>query len=137
MQLSKIEIKSLIPILCKVPFIWTCLSSDPLYENRAAIEYEKKVYAANIEQGQAMEKSMMSMAREIEKLQEELVNADKKAMAVATAAATNTPGNLLAFWNNFHTKIIYLPISFCYNLSIILTFRYLLTTSHFYKPIPN
>lgn len=63
-----------------------------LQRGRQAIEYEKKVYAINIEQSQAMEKSRISMTREIEKLQEELANANKRAMAAAAAAATNTLG---------------------------------------------
>ncbi|PSS14185.1 Protein FLX-like [Actinidia chinensis var. chinensis] len=58
---------------------------------RAAIEYEKKVHASNLEQGQAMEKSMISMAREIEKLRAELANAEKRARAAAAAAAAATP----------------------------------------------
>ncbi|KAK9053669.1 hypothetical protein SSX86_024743 [Deinandra increscens subsp. villosa] len=65
-----------------------------LQRGRAAVEYEKKVYAANIEQSQAMEKSKISLAREIEKLQTDLANANKKAMAAAAAAATNTPGTI-------------------------------------------
>ncbi|XP_076918827.1 protein FLC EXPRESSOR-like [Bidens hawaiensis] len=64
-----------------------------IQKGRAAVEYEKKVNAANMEQGQAMEKSRVSMVREIEKLKADLANATKKAMAAAAAAATNTPGN--------------------------------------------
>ncbi|XP_076899433.1 protein FLX-like 1 [Bidens hawaiensis] len=63
-----------------------------IQKGRAAVEYEKKVYAANMEQGQAMEKSRVSMVLEIEKLKVDLANATKKAMAAAAAAATNTPG---------------------------------------------
>ncbi|KAI3678539.1 hypothetical protein L6452_37835 [Arctium lappa] len=63
-----------------------------LQRGRAAVEYEKKVYASNTEQSQAMEKSMISMSREIEKLQAELANADKRARAAAAAAAAATPG---------------------------------------------
>lgn len=58
-----------------------------LQRGRAAVEYEKKVYASNIEQSQAMEKSMMSMAREIKKLQTEL--AEKRARATATPGFVN------------------------------------------------
>ncbi|XP_024982085.1 protein FLC EXPRESSOR-like isoform X2 [Cynara cardunculus var. scolymus] len=68
--------------------------------NRAAVEYEKKVYASNIEQSQAMEKSMISMSREIEKLQAELANADKRARATAAAAAAATPGYAAGFGNH-------------------------------------
>ncbi|KAK3019333.1 hypothetical protein RJ639_003864 [Escallonia herrerae] len=58
---------------------------------RAAIEYEKKTQASNLEQSQAMDKSMVSMAREIEKLRAELANAEKRARAAAAAAAAATP----------------------------------------------
>nr|GEV45001.1 hypothetical protein [Tanacetum cinerariifolium] len=56
---------------------------------RAAVDYEKKVYASNIEQGKAMEKSMISLSQEIERLKAELAEADKRANAAAAAAATN------------------------------------------------
>ncbi|XAR60775.1 hypothetical protein NMG60_11034272 [Bertholletia excelsa] len=58
-----------------------------IQRGRAAIEYEKKVHASNHEIGQAMEKNMISMAREIEKLRAELANAEKRARAAAAAAA--------------------------------------------------
>ncbi|KAI8016206.1 Polyadenylate-binding protein RBP45B [Camellia lanceoleosa] len=59
--------------------------------NRAAIEYEKEAHASNLEQGEAMEKSMISMDHEIEKLRTELANAEKRARAGAAAAAAETP----------------------------------------------
>ncbi|KAL6979053.1 hypothetical protein U1Q18_020719 [Sarracenia purpurea var. burkii] len=62
-----------------------------IQRGRAAIEYEKKAHASNLEQGQAMEKNMISMAREIEKLRAELANAEKRARAAAAAAAAATP----------------------------------------------
>ncbi|KAI3819493.1 hypothetical protein L1987_13332 [Smallanthus sonchifolius] len=75
---------------------------NEIQRGRAAVEYEKKVYAANIEQSQTMEKSRISMAREIVKLQVDLANANKKAMAAAAAAAatTNTPGYGAGFGNH-------------------------------------
>ncbi|KAF5954335.1 hypothetical protein HYC85_007191 [Camellia sinensis] len=60
---------------------------------RAAIEYEKKAHASNFKQGQAMEKNMFSMVREIEKLRAELANADKRARAAAAAASAATSIN--------------------------------------------
>lgn len=54
--------------------------------NRAAIEYEKKTHASNLEQSQVMEKHMIAMAREIEKLKAELDNAEKRARASALHA---------------------------------------------------
>lgn len=68
-----------------------------LQRGRAAVEYEKKVYASNVEQSHAMEKSMISMSREIEKLQAELANADKRARAAAAAAATPGTGYAAGF----------------------------------------
>lgn len=54
-----------------------------LQRARAAIEYEKKGYAENYEHGQAMEKNLIAMAREMEKLRAELANAEKRARAAA------------------------------------------------------
>ena len=56
---------------------------------RTAIEYEKKGYAENYEHGQVMEKKLVSMARELEKLRAEMANAEKRARA---AAAIGNPG---------------------------------------------
>lgn len=56
---------------------------------RAAIEYEKKGYAENYEHGQMMEKKLVLMARELEKLRAEMANAEKRARA---AAAVGNPG---------------------------------------------
>lgn len=64
--------------------------------NRAAVEYEKKMHANNLELGQVMEENMVSMARDIEKLHAELANAEKRARAAAAAAAAASPGNLSA-----------------------------------------
>jgi len=52
---------------------------------RQAIEYEKKGYAENYEQGQVMETNLISMAREVEKLRAEVANAEKRARAAAAA----------------------------------------------------
>lgn len=53
--------------------------------SRVAIEYEKKGYAENYEHGQVMEKKLVSMARELEKLRAEVANAEKRAHASAAA----------------------------------------------------
>lgn len=55
--------------------------------NRAAIENEKKTRASNLEHRQAMDRYMISMTREIEKLRAELADAEKRARAAAAAAA--------------------------------------------------
>lgn len=60
-----------------------------LQRARATIEYEKKGYAENYEHGQMMEKKLVSMARELEKLRAEMANAEKRARA---AAAVGNPG---------------------------------------------
>ncbi|KAG9160506.1 hypothetical protein Leryth_023335 [Lithospermum erythrorhizon] len=44
----------------------------------AAIEHEKKISATNMENSRIMEESMISMAREIDKLNVELANAEKR-----------------------------------------------------------
>ena len=59
---------------------------------RAAIEYEKKVYADSYEQGQQMQSNLVSMARELEKLRAEVANAEKRARA---AAAVGNPGMII------------------------------------------
>uniref|UniRef100_A0A6M2ERC7 Protein FLX-like 1 n=1 Tax=Populus davidiana TaxID=266767 RepID=A0A6M2ERC7_9ROSI len=64
-----------------------------LQRARAAIEYEKKGYAENYEHGVVMEKKLVGMAREMEKLRAEIANAEKRARAAAAignpAAAYN------------------------------------------------
>ncbi|KAJ7959878.1 protein FLX-like 1 [Quillaja saponaria] len=62
-----------------------------IQRGRAAIEYEKKTCASNLEHGQAMDKNMIIMSREIEKLHGELVNAEKRARAAAAVAAAANP----------------------------------------------
>ncbi|KAK1284716.1 hypothetical protein QJS10_CPB21g01373 [Acorus calamus] len=60
---------------------------------RAAVEYEKKAHAENIQQSHAMEKNMISMRREIDSLRAELADAEKRALAAAAAAAAaGNPG---------------------------------------------
>lgn len=58
-----------------------------LQQARQAIEYEKKGYAENYEQGQEMEKNLISMAREVEKLRAEVANAAKRARAAAAVGS--------------------------------------------------
>ena len=69
-----------------------------LFELRAAIEYEKKGYAENYEHGQVMEKNLISMARELEKLRAEIANTDKRARA--SAAVGNPSGGYNANYGN-------------------------------------
>ncbi|KAJ7295547.1 hypothetical protein O6H91_Y181300 [Diphasiastrum complanatum] len=50
-----------------------------LQRARTAFDYEKKAIGEQLEQRQAMEKNLVSMAREVEKLRAELTNAEKRA----------------------------------------------------------
>ncbi|KAL8205424.1 hypothetical protein R6Q57_008975 [Mikania cordata] len=61
-----------------------------LQHARAAIEHEKKGHAENYEHGQVMEKNLLTMARELEKLRAEMANAEKKARAAV--AVNPNPG---------------------------------------------
>lgn len=63
-----------------------------LFSFRAAIEYEKKGFTENYEHGQVMEKKLVAMAREMEKLRAEIANAEKRAHATAAATAAGNPG---------------------------------------------
>ncbi|KAG0555964.1 hypothetical protein KC19_11G015800 [Ceratodon purpureus] len=49
-----------------------------LQRARNAFEYEKKANAEQLDQRQAMEKNLVSMARDVEKLRAELTNAEKR-----------------------------------------------------------
>ncbi|XP_059431119.1 protein FLC EXPRESSOR [Corylus avellana] len=62
-----------------------------IQRGRAAIEYEKKTRAHNLEQRQLMERHKTSMAGEIERLRAELANAEKRARAAAAAANVANP----------------------------------------------
>ena len=55
---------------------------------RAAIKYEKKGYAENYEHGQRMEKKLISMARELEKLRAEMANIENRTCASAVVGNT-------------------------------------------------
>lgn len=68
---------------------------DFIYVYRAAIEQEKKTHAHNSEHRQAMEKYLVSMAREIDKLHAELANSERRARAAAAAALAN-PSNFFS-----------------------------------------
>ncbi|XP_047071499.1 protein FLX-like 1 [Lolium rigidum] len=63
-----------------------------IQKGRAAVEFEKKAHADNLQQSKAMEKNMIAVASEIEKLRGDLVNAEKRSTAVTTAPAVANPG---------------------------------------------
>ena len=61
-----------------------------LYDNygstcRSGIELEKKGYAESYEQGQEMQKNLISVASEVEKLRAEVANAENRSRAVMSA----------------------------------------------------
>ncbi|XP_023524782.1 protein FLX-like 1 isoform X1 [Cucurbita pepo subsp. pepo] len=70
-----------------------------LHRARVAIEYEKKGYAENYEHGQVMEKKLVSMARELEKLRAEVANAEKRAHASAAAIGNAAAGYGASYGN--------------------------------------
>uniref|UniRef100_A0A7N1A7J5 Protein FLX-like 1 n=1 Tax=Kalanchoe fedtschenkoi TaxID=63787 RepID=A0A7N1A7J5_KALFE len=57
--------------------------TQELQRARAAIEYERKGYQEHYEHGKEMEKNLISMARELEKLRAEIANSEKRALAAA------------------------------------------------------
>ncbi|KAJ6819988.1 putative protein FLX-like 1 [Iris pallida] len=71
-----------------------------LERGRLAVEYEKKVHADNLEQSKAMEKNMLSLAREVENLRAELANTEKRARAAAAAAANPGQGYAETYGNS-------------------------------------
>lgn len=76
-------------IFCLSEFVDLVKFCNILWKHRAAIEYEKKGYAENYEHGQVMEKKLISMARELEKLRAEMANAERRARATV---AVGNPG---------------------------------------------
>ncbi|KAH9662064.1 protein flc expressor [Citrus sinensis] len=71
-----------------------------IHKGRAAIECEKKNRASNHEQREIMEKNIISVAQQIERLQAELANAEKRARAAAAAAAVNPSTSYAASYGN-------------------------------------
>ena len=78
---------------------------------RGAIEYEKKRYSETYEHGQVMEKQLISMARELEKLRAEMANAEKRVLA--TAAVGNQGMHSSRFINmqlfSLNSRNVFLP----------------------------
>ncbi|XP_006651959.2 protein FLX-like 1 isoform X1 [Oryza brachyantha] len=71
-----------------------------IQKGRAAVEFEKKAHADNLEQSKAMEKTMIAVASEIEKLRGDLANAEKRATAVNTATPVANPGFPTTYGNS-------------------------------------
>lgn len=72
---------------------------------RAAVEFEKKAHTENYEQGQAMEKNLISMAREMERLRAQLANAEKRAQAAAAASVNQ--GMSFKYWTSSQLVFLY------------------------------
>ncbi|XP_073317757.1 protein FLC EXPRESSOR-like isoform X1 [Primulina huaijiensis] len=73
-----------------------------IQRGRGAIEYERKMRAKNYQLSEVMEKHMISMTHEAEKLRSELANAGRRAMEGATvlmAAATPGPAYAAQYGN--------------------------------------
>ncbi|KAL5210658.1 hypothetical protein ABZP36_006281 [Zizania latifolia] len=66
-----------------------------IQKGRAAVEFEKKAHADNLEESKAMEKNMIAVASEIEKLRGQLANAENRATVVTTTASVANPGIVL------------------------------------------
>ncbi|PUZ36367.1 hypothetical protein GQ55_9G032500 [Panicum hallii var. hallii] len=64
-----------------------------IQKGRAAVDFEKKAHSDNLEQSKAMEKNMIAVASEIERLRGELLNAEKGTTAVNPAAAVPNSGS--------------------------------------------
>lgn len=58
--------------------------------SRSAVDYEKKAKIELMDQRQAMETNLVSMAREVEKLRAELSNSDGRAWVAGTLLVVYT-----------------------------------------------
>ncbi|CAN6297274.1 unnamed protein product [Urochloa humidicola] len=70
-----------------------------IQKGRAAVDFEKKAHADNLQQSKAMEKNMIAVASEIERLRGELLNAEKGTTAVNPTAAAANSGYAAAYGN--------------------------------------
>ncbi|WVZ61037.1 hypothetical protein U9M48_010971 [Paspalum notatum var. saurae] len=69
-------------------------------KEKAAVDFEKKAHSDNLEQSKAMEKNMIAVASEIERLRGELANVEKGATTVNPAAAVANSGYAAAYGNS-------------------------------------
>lgn len=90
-------------------FIWPIKTNNNFIicfidEYRNAIEYEKKTYASNLEHRQTMDKNIIIMTREVEKLRVELSNAEKRARAAAPASSVTVlnPSKFFFMQKKYH-----------------------------------
>ncbi|CAN0903984.1 Protein FLC EXPRESSOR, partial [Linum grandiflorum] len=64
---------------------------EEIQKGRAAVDYEKKTRADNLEHGKTMDKCKVALADEIERLEVELAKAQKRARLAAAGTATMNP----------------------------------------------
>ncbi|XP_026385567.1 protein FLX-like 1 isoform X3 [Papaver somniferum] len=86
-----------------------------LQRARSANELDKKEHAQNFEHGQAMEKNLITMAREVEKLRAEMANAEKRARA--SAAVGNAGAGYNATYGNQDTGYAANPYPATYGMN--------------------
>ncbi|XP_031121058.1 protein FLC EXPRESSOR-like isoform X2 [Ipomoea triloba] len=91
-----------------------------IQRGRAAVEYEKKMKKINHEQSQIMEKNMMSMSCEIEKLRAELAIAENRARAVAAVAPTQRIQQVMEFLQLVMVETCILTLMLCSRFSLVL-----------------
>lgn len=84
---AKEEVKKLPEIKSAIEMV-----QKEVEKGRAAIETEKKTRASNLKQRQILEKNMIFVSQELERLREELANGDKRPMATTAAAVAANPG---------------------------------------------
>lgn len=89
-----------------------------IQRGRDAIEYERKMRSHNLKISEAMEKHLISLTQEAEKLRSELTNVESRAMVAVSAAAVNPgpgysihQGNLepAAHQGTFDPSLSYVP----------------------------
>ena len=74
---------------------------------RAAIDYEKKVNIELVEQRQAMEKNLVSMAREVEKLRADLANSDGRGWSAGQSFTFHLRQYLHTYYFFSHLCLLY------------------------------
>ncbi|GKV08421.1 hypothetical protein SLEP1_g20050 [Rubroshorea leprosula] len=84
---AKADVKQLPEIEAEIQRV-----QQEIQKGRAAIETEKTTRASNLNQRQILEKNIIFVSRELQRLHEDVVNAEKRAMAAAAANVAANPG---------------------------------------------
>ncbi|KAL6840687.1 hypothetical protein ACP4OV_029551 [Aristida adscensionis] len=82
---------------------------------RSGIELEKKGYAENYEQGQEMQKNLISVASEVEQLRAEAANAQKRSRAAVVPSGNQ--GSYVGSYGNPRANYIANPYNAGYNMN--------------------